>query len=68
MCYPELFPHYGGREQIYLWGIIMLRTITIGTCVQVQGLLVGHLADGKIMVRVDERNFVGFPVSTLRAA
>ncbi|MEH6772754.1 MAG: hypothetical protein V7668_02395 [Cereibacter changlensis] len=46
----------------------MLRTITIGTCVQVQGLLVGHLADGKIMVRVDERNFVGFPVSTLRAA
>lgn len=46
----------------------MLRTITIGSCVQVQGLVVGHMADGKIMVRVDERNFVGFPVVTLRAA
>ncbi|QLQ20500.1 MAG: hypothetical protein HZT43_20880 [Exiguobacterium profundum] len=43
----------------------MLRTITLGSCVSVQGLLVGQLADGKIIVRVDERNFVGYPVPTV---
>jgi hypothetical protein len=46
----------------------MLKTITIGSCVSVQGLVVAHLADGKVVVRVDERNFVGYPVSTTRAA
>lgn len=40
----------------------MLRTITLGSCVSVQGVVVGQLADGKIIVRVDERNFVGYPV------
>lgn len=40
----------------------MLRTITLGSCVSVQGLVVGQLSDGKIIVRVDEKNFVGFPV------
>lgn len=57
-----------GMGTILFWGMLMLRTITIGSCVQVQGLVVGHMSDGKIMVRVDERNFVGFPVVTLRAA
>ena len=43
----------------------MLRTITVGSCVSIQGLLVGQMADGKIkiMVKVDERTFVGYPVT-----
>lgn len=40
----------------------MLRTITLGSCVSVQGLVVGQTADGRLEVRVDERTFVGFPV------
>lgn len=44
----------------------MLRTITLGTCVSVQGILVGPAADGKIIVRVDEKTFVGTPVPVLR--
>ncbi|MCE6961085.1 hypothetical protein LAZ40_18815 [Cereibacter sphaeroides] len=46
----------------------MLRTITIGSCVSVQGLVVGHLADGKVVVRVDEKNFVGYPIPSKRVA
>ena len=46
----------------------MLRTITLGSCVSVQGVLVGQLADGKIVVKVDEKTFVGYPVAPLRAA
>ncbi|MEZ5753300.1 MAG: hypothetical protein R3D90_00585 [Paracoccaceae bacterium] len=45
----------------------MLRTITIGSCVSVQGILVGHTADGKVMIRVDERTFVGEPVAPAKA-
>lgn len=54
------------------WGSVgwgndrMLRTIALGTCVSVQGLLVSKLADGKIVVRVDGKNFVGYPVASLR--
>jgi hypothetical protein len=44
----------------------MLRTITLGSCVSVQGIVVGQLADGKVMVRVDDRTFVGHPVSVMR--
>ena len=44
----------------------MLRTITLGTCVSVQGLLVGHLDDGKIIVKVDEKTYVGYPVVPIR--
>lgn len=44
----------------------MLRTITIGSCVSVQGLLVGHTPDGKAMVRVDEKTFVGYPIPSRR--
>ena len=46
----------------------MLRTITLGSCVSVQGIVVGQLADGKIMVKVDEKTFVGFPVTQARAS
>jgi hypothetical protein len=45
----------------------MLGTITLGSCVSVQGLIVGQLADGKIMVRVDEKTYVGYPVGQKRA-
>ncbi len=46
----------------------MLRTIAVGSCVSIQGLVVGHLADGKVMVKVDEKTFVGYPVAPVRAA
>jgi hypothetical protein len=45
----------------------MLRTIAIGSCVSVQGLVVGQQQDGKLIVRVDEKTFVGFPVAQHRA-
>ncbi|MCF1708141.1 hypothetical protein L0V05_04830 [Tabrizicola sp. J26] len=44
----------------------MLRTISLGSCVSVQGVLVNQLADGKVVVKVDEKTFVGFPVQTIR--
>jgi len=44
----------------------MLRTISLGTCVSVQGPMVSQLADGKIVVRVDGKNFVGYPVTAPR--
>jgi hypothetical protein len=44
----------------------MLRTISIGSCVSVQGLLVGQMQDGKVMVRVDEMTYIGFPVPQVR--
>lgn len=40
----------------------MLRTISIGSCVSVQGLLVEQLPNGKMVVRVDEKNYIGKPV------
>jgi hypothetical protein len=46
----------------------MLRTISIGSCVFVQGPVVAQLADGKVVIKVDERNYVGFPVTQVRAA
>ena len=46
----------------------MLRTIVVGSCVSVQGLMVGQMSDGKIMVKVDDKTFTGFPVPTFRAA
>jgi hypothetical protein len=47
---------------------IVLRTIAIGSCVSVQGLFVRQLADGKVVVQVDEKTFVGYPVSKAQAA
>ena len=46
----------------------MLRTISVGSCVSIQGLLVGQLADGKIMVKVDEKTFVGYPVNRAKVS
>ena len=41
----------------------MLRTIILGSCVSVQGLLEKTLPDGRISVRVGDRVFTGAPVS-----
>lgn len=45
----------------------MLRTITLGSCVSVQGVVVGQMSDGKLMVKVDEKTFVGYPVAQVQA-
>ncbi len=46
----------------------MLRTITLGSCVYVQGLYVRNLASGKIAIRVGNRVFEGFPIEPAVAA
>jgi hypothetical protein len=46
----------------------MLRTITIGSSLQVQGLMVRTLPDGRITIRVDDRLFTGYPIPVIRAA
>ncbi|MFN7597947.1 MAG: hypothetical protein ACK5PT_14590 [Cereibacter sp.] len=46
----------------------MLQTISLGSCVSVQGLMVGQLADGKIVIKVDEKTFVGYPVAGSRTS
>ena len=33
-----------------------------------QGPVVAQLADGKVVIKVDERNYVGYPVKSIRAA
>ena len=40
----------------------MLRTIVIGSCVSVQGLLEKTLPDGRLVVRVGDHIFTGRPV------
>jgi hypothetical protein len=46
----------------------MLRTITLGSCVSIQGVQVGQMNNGDIIVRVDEKNFVGKPIVLTRKA
>lgn len=41
----------------------MLRTITIGSCVSVQGTFVRSMPDGKIAVQVDNTIFSGVPIN-----
>lgn len=40
----------------------MLRTITIGSTLQVQGIPVGHTPDGRMMMRDGDRVFTGHPL------
>ena len=40
----------------------MLRTISIGSCVSIQGLLVGECSDGMIKIKVDDKTYVGRPI------
>jgi hypothetical protein len=44
----------------------MLKTIVVGSCMSVQGILEKTLPDGRICVRVGNRVFTGLPV--LKAA
>ncbi|WP_421702212.1 hypothetical protein [Aliiroseovarius sp.] len=46
----------------------MLRTVILGSCVSVQGLFVRELANGKIVVRVGEKLYQGYPVDMAQAA
>ncbi|MDQ2065132.1 hypothetical protein Q9295_02000 [Xinfangfangia sp. CPCC 101601] len=46
----------------------MLRTILIGSCVSVQGLVVGETDDGKLMVQVDAKTFIGTPITSRRSS
>ncbi len=41
----------------------MVRTITVGSYVSVQGLFVRELGDGRIVVRVGQEEFAGQPVT-----
>ena len=41
----------------------MLRTITLGSCVSVQGEFVRTLPDGRMQVRVGPRVYAGRPVA-----
>lgn len=40
----------------------MLRTITIGSCVSVQGIFVKDMPDGRVAVKVDDIVYAGMPV------
>ena len=40
----------------------MIRTITVGKHQSVQGYFVKDLPDGKVVVRVGEREFAGRPI------
>ncbi len=41
----------------------MLRTVSIGTTILIQGLFVRTLANGKVVVAVGSREYQGTPVS-----
>ncbi len=41
----------------------MIRTITIGSCVSIQGMFVRAFTDGTILVRVGQKVFRGIPVN-----
>ncbi len=46
----------------------MLRTVTIGSCVSVQGQFVRAFPDGRIEVKLDNKTIVGRPAEPVRAA
>ncbi len=55
------------------YGMLVVPMVTFGIAhgmaiPSIQGLLVGQMADGKIMVKVDEKTFVGYPVTPVRNA
>ena len=41
----------------------MLRTITLGSAISIQGLFVRALSDGRIIVKVDNTSYAGIPVA-----
>jgi len=45
----------------------MLRTVILGSCVSVQGLLIRQLENGRMIVQVGERLYEGLPATPVRA-
>ena len=43
----------------------MLRTITLGSCVSIQGIFVRAMPDGRIAVQVDNQIYAGKPVTRI---
>lgn len=41
----------------------MIRTITVGSCISVQGMFERDMGNGQIAVRVGEQTYIGKPVS-----
>jgi len=41
----------------------MLRTITLGSCVSVQGIHIKDLSNGQIEIKVDDKIYAGQPVN-----
>ncbi|MFY9212164.1 MAG: hypothetical protein WAO69_13635 [Aestuariivita sp.] len=41
----------------------MLKTITVGSCVSVQGTFVKELPDGRVVVQVGDTIYKGYPVA-----
>ena len=41
----------------------MVKTLVLGSCISVQGRFVRRLPDGRIVVAVGEREFIGYPPS-----
>lgn len=37
----------------------MIRTITVGSCISVQGMFERDLGDGKIVVRIGDQTYTG---------
>lgn len=51
-------------NQHQFWGgLIMLRTITLGSCVSVQGTFVHAIPDGRIAVKVNNTVYSGTPIT-----
>lgn len=46
----------------------MIRSITLGKYISVQGLFVRETADGRVVVRVGDKTFEGKPISAAKAA
>lgn len=40
----------------------MIRTITIGSCISVQGVFERHMSNGNMIVRVGSKTYEGKPV------
>ena len=46
----------------------MLRTITVGSCVSIQGQVVETLADGRVVIRVGDQTYTGRPITAAAKA
>lgn len=42
----------------------MIRTITVGSCISIQGKFERDLGNGRIIVRVGDKTYAGTPVTS----